>query len=271
MLAYAPVSVPDAVAQGHVTGWDVLISVIVLVVSWLLARVAARATRKLLGRAEGLSTDVRSITARCVEYLVLVIGVGLALSLLGAQLQPLLLAVLLVALVAVFVLRGIADNFGAGIVLQTRRPIGLADEIEALGEVGVVAEMNSRAVVIRTNDGRTVHLPNRKLLDDPMANCSTLGARRSAIHIIIDTRDREVVGAARHACRSVPGVRAEPDADLLVIEVTDERTIGRLRYWHEPAAGAAVTSAVIVAVADEMAQRGVDAVVTSRKLSHVHH
>ena len=52
-------------------------------------------------------------------------------------------------------LRGIADNFAAGIVLQTRRPIHIGDEVESLGYVGNVLEMDGRAVVIETFDGRT--------------------------------------------------------------------------------------------------------------------
>lgn len=76
---------------------------------------------------------MRGLAARLCGYLVLLVGVAIALSFLGAQLQPLLTAAVLVAALAIIALRGIADNVAAGIIIQTRQPISLGDEI-LLGE-----------------------------------------------------------------------------------------------------------------------------------------
>lgn len=79
--------------------------------------------------------------------MVIFLGVGIALSLLGAPIQPLIAAAIVIAVVLGLALRGIAENFAAGILLQTRRPIHVGDEIESLGHSGNVVEMNSRAGV----------------------------------------------------------------------------------------------------------------------------
>ena len=84
-------------------------------------------------------------------------------------------------MVLVLALRGIADNFAASVVLQARHPIALGDEIESGDFVGVVTELNGRSVVIRTVDGRTVHVPNGEILQERLVNNSTHGARRSEI------------------------------------------------------------------------------------------
>jgi hypothetical protein len=62
---------------------------------------------------------------RLTKYLVYAVGVGVAVAVLGASLQPILAAVVIVGVVMVLALRGIADNFASAIVLQTRRPVQL--------------------------------------------------------------------------------------------------------------------------------------------------
>jgi small conductance mechanosensitive channel len=263
-MAFSSRSLPDAVLLSDITGWDVLISAAVVLLSWLASKLAAHATRKILLRSDGLSPGLRAIAANGVKYSVLLIGVGVALSFLGTELQPVLVAVLLVAAVVVLILRGIADNFGAGIVLQTRRPIHLADEIEALGFVGTVTELNGRSVVIQTNDGRTVHLPNARLLDNALVNNSALGAMRSEIAIRVRTPDPAVLLRFLERVRSVPGVHSDPPADLTIVGIEAARISGVLRCWHAPTQGPAVTSAVIRALAEDLALHDVDAAITTR-------
>lgn len=254
---------PDVISQRDVSGWDVLISIAIMLAAWLVANLAGRAIRRLLRRTEGTSAELRAIIVRSVRYGVLLLGLGVALSVLGAQLQPLLVAVLIVFVVLLFVLRGIADNFGAGIVLQTRRPIHLTDEIEALGHVGVVTDMNSRAVVIRTYDGREVHLPNRQLLDSALTNHSALGGRRSEVQVRVRTSDRALVAATLDVARAVPGVLAEPAPDLVILGIEPDRITAVLRCWHAPGQGPQVTSAVVEALAAELAVRGVEAAIST--------
>ena len=103
--------------------------------------------------------------------------------------QPLITVAIVFGVILALALRGIADNFASGIVLQTRRPIHIGDEVESLGYVGNVLDMDSRAVVIETFDGRTVHLPNSEVLGDPLINHSTKGARRSEVEVRVRSKD----------------------------------------------------------------------------------
>ena len=155
--------------------------------------------------------DLEALAVRLSGYFVIFIGVGVALAFLGAEIQPLLAAAIIGGVVVVLALRGIADNFAAGIVLQTRHPIRVDDEIESGSHSGVVTELNGWAVVIRTFDGRTVHLPNAELLDSPMVNRTVYGARRSDVEVRVESDDPE---AARRTIldtvATVPGVLGDP-------------------------------------------------------------
>jgi len=66
------------------------------------------------------------------KYFVLVLGIGIAISILGAPIQPVLAAAIIVAVVIVLALRGVADNFAAGVVLQSRKPIRVGDFVASL-------------------------------------------------------------------------------------------------------------------------------------------
>jgi small conductance mechanosensitive channel len=182
VLAAPSISIDD-ITNSTVSALDVVLAVIVLVVSWVLARIANRAVLRVTGRLGGISDDLGSLAARVTRYFFLLLGIGVALSILGAAIQPLLTAAVIVAVVAALAVRGVADNFAAGVVIQTRQPFHLCDEIDALGFVGVVRELNGRSVVIETYDGRAVHLPNAKVLDSPIVNHTTVGARRSEVEV----------------------------------------------------------------------------------------
>jgi small-conductance mechanosensitive channel len=153
--------ISDFVTSTKVTITDVVLALIVLIAGWVIARVARRAVLGVLGRVDGITEDVRQLAARVTFYLVLLVGVGISLTFVGAEIQPILTAGILIGVVAVLALRGIAENFAAGIVLQTRRPIQIGDDIDVLEHSGIVRAMNSRTVVIEGWDRRRIHIPNR--------------------------------------------------------------------------------------------------------------
>src|SRR5690606_36460199 len=112
---------------------DVLLALLIILLSWLVSRSARRTVLRASAQLAGMSDDLRHLGARITSYLVLLVGIGLALAVLGVEIQPLLAVALLIGVVLVLALRGIADNFAAGIVIQTRRPVHLGDHIEGLG------------------------------------------------------------------------------------------------------------------------------------------
>ncbi|MDN5852833.1 MAG: mechanosensitive ion channel family protein, partial [Actinomycetia bacterium] len=186
---------------------------------------AKRGVLAVLHRMQGISEGAAVLTARIVRYAILLVGVVVAFAFLGASIQPLIAIALIVVAVVVLALRGISNNFAAGLVLQTRHPIKVGDEIEIDDLIGAVKELNGRSVVITTRDGRTVHVPNAQLLESPLVNHSEFGHRRSDIEVRIKTdRERldELIAIVTTTVHSVHGVHAEPVA-VLVQTIEPER------------------------------------------------
>lgn len=247
----------EALASTTIEPWQLLLAIVVVIVSWFVSRLARRSVIRITEHLEGMSSEFRTLAGRIAGYAVLFVGFGIALTFLGAQIQPLIAAVILIAVVMALAMRGIAENFAAGILLQTRRPIAIGDEVAAKGYEGIVKEMNGRSVIVETFDGRTVHLPNADLLASPLVNESTRGARRSELEVVVESEagqyepDRVISVIA-----GVPGVLPDPAPAVFVRSIGPEQVTLLIRFWHLPQDGMSVSSALVAALAAEARDHG---------------
>jgi small-conductance mechanosensitive channel len=265
MVSIAELDVSALVTSGEISGWDALFAAIAVVVAWIAGRLTRRAVLKVLGRLNGISEDIRQGTARLAKYMVLLVGIGIALTFLGAPIQPLLAAAITAGVVGALALRGIADNFAAGVVLQTRRPIQLGDEIDVLGHVGTIIAMNGRSVVLETSDGRTVHVPNAKVLHNPFVNNSANAEKRSELQVRARrTQPSEVIlRVISESLRSVEAIASDPAPTLLITAADPERYTVLTLIWHEPGSGPTATSGAVSAIAEAMSSASIDATVVT--------
>ena len=250
--------------------WNVLLALIAVLAGWLAARFARKGVLAVLHRVKGVSESLALITSRIVGYAVLLLGVGVGLAMLGANVQPLLAMVIIVAIVLALVLRGVADNFAAGVLIQTRRPIEVGDEVVVEGLdgtlEGTVRELNSRSVVVATHDGRTVHVPNLRVMQSPIINASAHGAVRSEVQVRLERAGRAVDELTRllvDAAHGVDGVHTRESARVLVTALSEQRMTARLQFWHGPRAAPAITSEVVRAVSAVLEGAGLAGTVTS--------
>jgi small conductance mechanosensitive channel len=264
-MIVSALDVGDLVSTSEISGWDALFAVIAVLAAWIAGRLTQRTVLKVLGRLEGISEDLRQLASRLAKYLVLLVGIGIALTFLGASIQPLLTAALIIGVVGVLALRGIADNFAAGVVLQTRRPIQLGDEIEVLGYVGTITAMNGRSVVLETSDGRIVHVPNAKVLDNPLVNNSSTAVKRSELQVRARRTQppENVLKVIRDSLRSVDAIVSEPPPTLLFTAADSDRYIVLVRIWHQHGSGSNATSAAVAVIAEAMSAASIEATVVT--------
>jgi small conductance mechanosensitive channel len=89
------------------------------------------------------------------------------------------LGVLLLAVA--FAFQDIASSFFAGLLITVRQPFQVGDLIETNGVMGTASEMNLRTTELRTFEGTTVRIPNKRIFQAPLVNYTQLGKRR--VHI----------------------------------------------------------------------------------------
>ncbi|MCZ6505045.1 MAG: mechanosensitive ion channel family protein [Actinobacteria bacterium] len=216
--------------------WNLLLAVGVVIVSIVVARYVRRATRRHLGRYEGLDDYAGAVLGRLVGWGVVFLGVILALSVMGVDMVPVVLVIVL--LLAFLVLSGqsLMQNWAAGLLLQARAPYRPGDRIESLGYVGEVETTNVRSVVLRTGDGQIVHIPNADVLKNPLVNRTGHdGRRRSSLNFGVaygtdlDVAERLLVDAAA----SVEDVHSEPAPSAWVASLGESTVVLELRFWHD--------------------------------------
>lgn len=246
------------------------LAVLSVLVGWLLSRFARKGVLKLTTRTPGISDSVAQLAARFTQYALLLVGIGVGLAFLGANVQPLLAMTAIAVVVLILVLRGVADNFAAGVLIQSRQSVKIGEEIAIDGpdgEIrGKVQELNGRAVILTTVDGRTVHVPNAALLTGVLVNNSRHGARRSALEVRIARSDDldldEVTGIITDAAATVDGVHTRERPGVRIASVSPTRWMLELQVWHHPLHGAAVVSDTVRAVAEALEAAGLRSVVT---------
>lgn len=246
------------------------LTIAVLVVGWIISRLARRAVAGVLKRMRGITPTMVTIIARLTGYTIILVAAGIALALLGADIQPLLAVVIVIGVVLVLVLRGASENFAAGVLIQSRRTLDVGDEVQIDSPsgpvIGRVLELNARAVVVLSRDGRTLHVPNAKILSDSIVNHSRHGARRSGIQIRIQLSHEfleAMVRSIEETIDEAPGVVPTTPTRVLVVAMSPNKVTLEAQFWHRPEEDVPVSSAVVKTVSSALKSQGYMAVVTS--------
>jgi small conductance mechanosensitive channel len=269
MATPIPTAIPDIGAffsTSDIGGWDVVIAVLIIIAGWILSIFARKGALALLKKVQGISVDLANLTARIIKYFVILLAVGVALGFLGASVQPLLAGAIIIGVLLALALRGIANNFAAGIVIQTRRPIKIGDEIEIDDYVGTVKDLNSRSVYVLTRDGRTVHIPNEHVIQNPLVNYSEAGSRRSEVEVramLDDLSPATLETLLRTTVSAIDGVHKREKVHVLTEAMSSDRVTYRVRFWHRPLAGPEISSEVVHAVGLALQQAGITFAVQS--------
>jgi small conductance mechanosensitive channel len=179
----------DEVADATISlGSHLAGAAIVLIVGYVLARLARRFVRHVLERpqvADAIGPTVVQLLIGTAYYLVLAIAVGLALIALGASATVVgTVALILIAIVAIALRESIA-NFAATVNFLLFQPFKRGELIETMGQFGTVREILLFNTVMLLLDRRLVTLPNSKIQESGIVNYSRLGHIRADITLTV--------------------------------------------------------------------------------------
>ena len=168
--------------------------------------------------------------------MVSLIGLAVAMSWFGVDVAWFTVVLGFTALVAFLMLKPLVENFSAGLVLETRGAFAVGDEIETNGHTGEVVEVNGRTTMIRTRDGRRIHIPSTDVLASTLTVYTAFDSRRSSIVIGIDDSadlDR-VVDVLVAAASDVEGVIDDPEPAVRARGFGNGTVLLELGWWHGP-------------------------------------
>jgi potassium efflux system protein len=196
-----------------VTTASLVAAIVILVATYVVARIARRlVSDRLLARTR-LSVGVRYMLGRFTAYTVFVFGAIMALQTIGIRATTLTAFGAALGVGIGFGLQDIVKNFVAGLVILIERPFEVGDRIEIDKTAAEVAEIRSRATVLRTNDDVHLIVPNSRFMQETVVNRSydRLLYRCHAPVAVDNASDPRIASdALLDAARRTEGVLQEP-------------------------------------------------------------
>lgn len=166
-------------------GTNLLITIIIFVVGFWLAKMAARTVRKVLQKSntdEGLVTFLTSLTSMVLKVLVVVTGINQ----LGIEMTSFVAILGAAGLAVGMAFSGTLSNFAGGVMILAFKPFKVGDTIKALTETGTVKEILIFNTYLHTADNKVIILPNGPVANGNIVNFTREQVRRADFSIGID-------------------------------------------------------------------------------------
>lgn len=216
---------------------QIALALLVFVGFYLAAKVLRGTTRRIFEKRTR-HRNVGFVVGRLAQGALVILGLLVALVIALPTFRPGQLVQLLgISSVAIgFAFRDILQNFLAGILLLLTEPFKIDDQIRFGEYEGVVEDIQTRATMIRTYDGRRIVIPNAELFTHSVIVNTAFEHRRLEYDVGIGYGDdiEQAKDLMLAALRSVEGVIADPPPDVLLVGLGPSSVTLRARWWIAP-------------------------------------
>jgi potassium efflux system protein len=242
---------------------SLLIGLTVFVLTIIIARaVSALLQRRISTRAQ-LDPGIRYTIARLTNYLLLTVGLLIALKQ-AFNIDLTSIAVVFTALsVGIgFGLQYIAADIASGFILLFERPIRVGDRITIEQDEGDVQSIRLRTTIVYTNDQIAIIVPNSRLVSQRVINWSYAGRQaRIAIPVSVAPNSDidQVTKTLLEAAKEVERVLTDPPPTVQFLKFGDYSLDFRLLVWtDEPSRHPQIRSDINYRLAGLFRERGVE-------------
>jgi small-conductance mechanosensitive channel len=206
---------------------------LVAIVFWF----ASAAKRFLFNRflsKSGLDRSLQYTIAQICGYVVLTIGILVALQSAGLNLSALAVFAGAIGVGIGFGLQNITRNFISGLVVLAERPIKIGDRIEVGSVAGQVKDIRARSTTVLTNDNIAIIVPNSDFIEKPVINWSHGDPRvrfRIRVGIAIDSDVPKACKILTEIARSHPAALKDPEPSVVFDKFSDSTFELELVVW----------------------------------------
>jgi len=209
----------------------------IILLSLILATFLGRVTRRAVAMNRKSSDLFKDFLVNVVHKTVLVIGVVVALSMLGINVGPLVAGIGALGFIIGFALQGTLGNFAAGMMILLHRPYDVGDLVNTAGITGVVQSMNLNTTTIKTGDNQIVVVPNGSIWGSNITNVTGSDTRRVDMTFGISYSDDQA--KAQRVLESIvdahPLVLKDPAPVIKLHELGDSSVNFVCRPWTQTA------------------------------------
>jgi len=155
-----------------------LVAAIILLVFWLISKFAGRVIAKALAHHPRASSLLENFARKTTGGIVFVVGVLMALSVLGVEIGPMMAALGAGSFIVGFALQETLASFASGLMIMVYHPFDIDDYVSVGGVDGTVQEMSLVSTTLLTVDNKVLIIPNKKAWGDTIVNFTGKKIRR---------------------------------------------------------------------------------------------
>lgn len=247
---------------GFLAGIPLWIAAIVIaILSYALATMVRRSIENKLTK-EGVTEEhreVQIVASRSAFFVVLIIGITTALSIVGIDLKPIVAAG---AFGLGFALQDIIMNLISGMMILAAHHYTIGDIISVNGVSGRIEEIQTRATIIKAFDGTKVIVPNADLFSNVVISKTSNPFRKlSFIQGVGYNADlKQVMDLTLAVVKNIPGVLAKPKPTVIFTDWDDTYVLFKINVWIESKGGkmVKVKNRVIMDIYNAYNEAGID-------------
>lgn len=205
------------------------VAVTLLVTMWL----GSALERRVMG-VQALDMSLRVVLTKILRAGVIVVGVLIALPLVGIDLTVLSVFGGALGVGLGLGLQKIASNYVSGFIILLDRSVRIGDNITVDNRVGQVTEITTRYVVLRGPDGTEALIPNDTLVTSTVINQSYTDRKlRLAIPVQVSYRSdlEQAMAIMVAAAKKQPRVLSDPEPTVALREFADSGINLELGVW----------------------------------------
>ncbi|MBT8113167.1 MAG: mechanosensitive ion channel, partial [Gammaproteobacteria bacterium] len=166
-----------------VTAADILRALIIVLIAYFISRIVRKVLTRISTPADGRISPVIYTLSRLSHYLILIIGLMIALTSIGLNFTNLAIVAGALSVGIGFGLQSIVNNFVSGIIILFEQNIKVGDFVQLdSGMNGVVRGIHVRSTVITTLDNLDIIVPNSELVTAKVVNY-TMNEPMFRIHV----------------------------------------------------------------------------------------
>ena len=157
-------------AGTEITLEKVILFTVIIIITALFSRLAQRMTVKGFSLRGVKDEGTIGVVKRLLHYIVMAIGIGIAVETIGISLDALFAAGAVFAIGIGFAMQNIVQNFVSGIILLSERSIKPGDVLQLEGRIVRVRHMGIRSTICRSLDEEELIVPNATIVQGTVTN-----------------------------------------------------------------------------------------------------
>ena len=210
----------------------VIISLLILFISFKLINLVARRVEKLSQKKNADKTIVKTL-ANVIKVGLKIVVVMCLIGFLGIDTSGLTALITSLGVCVGLAVNGALSNLAGGVLLIFTRPFKVDDYIEAQGYEGTVLEIRITNTKIVTPDNKIIYIPNGALSTGVIINYSEENLRRVDLKYEMKKTDdfEKIKKVLSQVCENHPLVLKEPTHTIRIGEHGSSKLILYTRVW----------------------------------------